>query len=148
MRVELREHPAHACRETRMSDGSMEVVQLYNDDGSPVPLLPDQHGIYFQADEKCKFACVGYCLKAQGKPICLIEHFPEAVAKYIHAEVDRQRGGGTGRLAMISAPMEEASEEVEEEESPLILPTTFIEETEAEAEEVETPVKRSRRSTT
>lgn len=128
MRVELREHPAHACRETRLPDGTLEVVQLFNDDGSPVPLLPDQHGIYFQADDKCTFACVGYCLKAPGKPVCLIEHFPEAVAKYIHAEVDRQRGGGSSRLAMISAPVEEPQEtaEIDDEPSPLILPSGFV----------------------
>lgn len=133
MKVELREHPAHACRETTLPDGTKEVVQLFNDDGTPVPLLPDQHGIYFQADEQSAFVCIGYCLKAAGKPVCLIEHFPEAVAKYIHTEVDRQRGGAASRLAMISAPVEEPQEEedeIEEEPSPLILPVGFDDESE------------------
>jgi hypothetical protein len=61
-------------------------------------------------------------LKAPGKPVCLIENFPEAVAVFIHEECDKQRGGES-RLAMVSAP--EVEEEDFEDEQEILVPSTF-----------------------
>lgn len=128
MRVELRNHPAQAHREGRLPDGTMENVPLFDEAGKPVPLFPDQHGVYYQPADNCVFTCVGYCMQTQGKPVCLIEHFAPAEAEFIRAEVDRLRGGGTSRLAMISAPEVEAEPEPEtDDDGPqLILPSGFV----------------------
>lgn len=133
MQVELRNHPAQATDERTLPDGTLEITPLFDEAGKPVPLFPDQHGVYFSPAEGKPFRCVGYCLQRPGAPVSLIETFGQATAEFIHAKVDEGRGGVKSRLAMISAlesePTTVSSESVEEEpESLLVLPSTFARE--------------------
>lgn len=131
-RLELRNHPAQATDRRKGPDGNMIETPLFEADGTPTPLILDQHGIYYSPAEGVKFRLVGYCRKIPGRHISLIEHFPESVVGFIEAEIEKALGGPS--TVLMVKPPTPAEEPEEEEPSPLILPPSYDEEEEAEVD--------------
>ena len=91
MKVELRNHPSQLQKKTLTLTG-VNYDPVFDANGDPVPLFPDQYGVYLQLTPAHQFRCVGYCLKAVGKPISLIENWPTpSISKFVLSETERLR---------------------------------------------------------
>lgn len=130
-RVELRNHPAQAEDRRKGPDGEWVIVKLTEPDGTPTPLILDQHGVYYSPAEDAKFRLVGYCRKVPGRHVSLIENLSESAAGFIMDHIEKQLGGPSSLV--MARPMEPVAAEVEEgPSSALILPDSVYEEEEAE----------------
>ena len=79
MKIELRNHPAQARH-------PVNNRPLVDQQGNPVPLILDQHGIYLED------VLLGYCGKEPDRPISLIVPVDETVRDEVFAHVEKHVG--------------------------------------------------------
>lgn len=90
--VELRPHPAVA---------QLDGKPLIADDGTPVPLLPDQRSVWLNG------LMVGYCGANPGTPLSFIvgpRRLPPAVREIVATKVAELRGGSASKTTVVPDP--------------------------------------------
>jgi len=79
MNITFRNHPAQARHPHTKQP-------LFTETGEPVPLFPDQRGIYLDG------YLIGYCSAVPDQPVCLIVHLPVEQLDIIGAKVSETFG--------------------------------------------------------